>query len=205
MIISRTFVDHDASSLRHNAPYLQINRDKWLIGRRRHESTRKMLTLPLDIAVSGGGRLASSENWSPLYILAPLQRSGTGRFRFRYTRPTGSQETFIISKKGQPTTFALGISSVTGHLLHSIKWRNWRLLFGAWQPTLGFPRPSLFSFIVIDFFVYPSPFNPAFDFFPHPIFHCIFITYVWYNFAQWNSVYMNSPIYFSRSHEYAIW
>lgn len=127
-----------------------------------------MLTLPLDIAVSGGGRLASSENWSPLYILAPLQRSGTGRFRFRYTRPTGSQETFIISKKGQPTTFALGISSVTGHLLHSIKWRNWRLLFGAWQPTLGFPRPSLFSFIVIDFFVYPSPFNPAFDFFPHP-------------------------------------
>lgn len=55
-----------------------------------------MLTLPLDIAVSGGGRLASSENWSR--ILAPLQRSGTGRFRFRYTRPTGSQETYYFEK-----------------------------------------------------------------------------------------------------------
>lgn len=56
------------------------------------------------------------------------RRSGTNRFRFRNARaPTGSQETYYFEKGAERSL------AVTGHLLHPIKWRNWRLLFGAWH------------------------------------------------------------------------
>lgn len=144
-----------------------------------YKSTRKMLTLPLDIAVSGGGRLANTENWSR--ILAPLQRSGTGRFRFRYTRPTGSQETYYFEKGAandvrcsasarSPATCCTQLNGVID------------ACFLERDRTLDFSRLLLFSF-TYRLFVYPSLFYLTFDFFP-PIFHCIFITYVWYNFRM---------------------
>lgn len=88
-----------------------------------------MLTLPLD-----GHRLLRTENWS-------CRRAWSSRASAtEWNRPlpfsVRASDWFpgnlLFRKRGNRPTL-LAISSVNSHLLHPIKWRNWRLLFGAWQ------------------------------------------------------------------------
>lgn len=87
-------------------------------------------------------------------------------FRFRYARPfpTGSQETYYYFEKGvgNRPTFACHRLGHRGHLLHPIKRRNWRLLFGAWQNAHVSTGPTillLFSFarrLLVPLFLFTS-------------------------------------------------